>query len=186
MGQLFLLARMLYTVSIRLETPMLGSQPPDTNGVRRFRRGKNNGLLIPVSQWESLFVQACEDMGMDPGCVKTLKFPETIRAPATQLYTRTYNRTKVDRFESIQKNAVLKFQLLVRNVKDIQTVGAPRLNHLFTHVGEWLGISPWGSKFNYGRFSINHITPVRYTEPEEHANTDKKKLQQPEDTHNEP
>jgi hypothetical protein len=154
---------MLYAVQLRLESPLLGDRTPDTMGVRRFQRGKNNEIHIPVSIWRSLLDQAQADIGSHY-TLDSVNMPETIRVSSTQMYTRRYNRTKIDFFESVQKGASVRFDVLVRNQNIKDAPGAPGLHSLLSHIGEWIGISPWGVKFGYGRFKVVHITPIRHNE----------------------
>lgn len=154
---------MLYAVELQLTTPMLGDRYPDHTGIRRFERAKDNHIQIRKELWEGLLHQAQRDMGTGYH-LPAVNFPPSISAPQIQAYKRRYNRTKIDRFEAIQKGAKIRFTLLVRSEPGKPCPGQEGLMKLLSHIGEWIGISPWGRQFDYGRFKVVHVTPKKQQE----------------------
>jgi hypothetical protein len=152
---------MLYSVCLQLKTHMLGSCTPDKTGVRRFNKTSDGLIVINQDIWEELFEQAQNDLDTQYD-LKAIVFPRGIRAPALQQHTRRYNRNKTDFFEAIQPGTNLKFEILIRSSNFRHAPGQEGLLKLLTHVGEWCGISPWGTKFGYGKFAPQSVTPLKH------------------------
>jgi len=65
-------------------------------------------------------------------------------------------------FEAIRENCVLTIKVLV-TATDKQDKFAPdlaRLRDIFRFAGRFLGLSPWGGQYGYGRFDVEEITPL--------------------------
>lgn len=151
---------MLYAIELNLTTAMLGDTRDQGTGVRRFARDANNAIRLGPDVWKNALTMAQADICSHYNLEGVLP-ANWIRTPSTQLYKRRYNQTKTDYFEIVQKGAHLKTEFLVRGHNFPQSPGQDGLTKLLNHIGEWIGISPWGVKYNYGRFTVVHVTPIR-------------------------
>lgn len=126
----------------------------------------DNQIRLPDNFWENHLKLAQQDIC---SCyyLEAVVFPPTVKVPSVQIYKRKYNRSKVDVFESVQKGSSVRIDILVRTTGTNIAPGTQGLRKLLEHIGQWIGISPWGGKYNYGRFEVVHVTPVRYTEQQE-------------------
>lgn len=132
---------------MRLESPMLGSVTTKDR-IRRFARtSTDHDIEIHNQQWGDRIKKASLDLGIhipDGG----VKLPQGFRPPTLHLYQRRYNRTKSELFEAIRKGTVLTIDIVTSLSED-------DFEEILTHVGKYYGLSPWGSKFGYGRFYLD-------------------------------
>jgi len=158
---------MLYEIKIKLTSPWLGQQR--TRGqVRRFRRDNGNRLLIDTAQWQWAFQEAADALHLDKVDVSTIHTESGFDAPSLQLYNRryTYNgKAHTEMFESIREGAVITFDLLVTTPppgpSDSSSVSPPdnvELKSILAFVGKMLGLSPWGTRFGFGKFTVEQVT----------------------------
>ena len=159
----------LYEIKIRLTAPWLGHQKTRSN-VRRFHRGKDGGLAVDLSQWNWTFKQASQALHMDGVDTDTIRPEVNITLPSLVLYRRSYthnNKKMEEMFEAMRENTVITFNVLVtdgtqvKNVKDIvKPIGKEELEKILAFTGKFLGLSPWGGNYGYGRFDIVSVTQL--------------------------
>jgi hypothetical protein len=159
---------MLYEVKIRLLMPWLGSQKTQEQ-VRRFRkisRGDKEGEIeLDRELWDWAYRQAIESLRFTHVDSTTIRAAMSIRCPTLVLYKRKYKspngKTQEEMFECITKGTILTFPLVVTSPQDkLMDKEAPtkkELETLFEFIGEFIGLSPWGSKFGYGTFTLENI-----------------------------
>ena len=157
---------MLYELKIKLTSPWLGQQRTHQH-VRRFRREKNNRLIIDTSQWQWAIQEAAEALHLDCIDVSTIHTESGFDAPSLQLFNRRYThkgKPHEEMFESIRENTTLTFNVLVTKPHPVSTesVGLrppdqEELMALFAFVGKMIGLSPWGTRFGFGRFTVEQI-----------------------------
>lgn len=146
---------------------MLGNKQTKEN-VRRFERDdafKPPRLKIDLAQWYWALGQASEAMGYSNIDQFSVRFEDSMVAPSLELYVRRWdNRREQEMFESISKGTVLTLHpMLLSSQEPSQGVGKRRppttdeLGRMMQCVGDMLGLSPWGSKFGYGRFRVDTI-----------------------------
>jgi len=150
---------------------MLGNKRTK-EGVRRFDRAKafNSHIQLDVAQWLWAIQSAMTAIHMEELDAQAIRLPLTIDAPAIDLYTRKWmdGRTKKQKresFEAIKGGAVITIDVVLLEEPDpadgstrfIQTPTIDEFRKLMTFVGKMLGLSPWGSRFGYGRFSVESI-----------------------------
>lgn len=103
---------------------------------------------------------------LDKSDVDYVRLPTRIVMPKTHLYVRVLDRQNPDKrntFESIQAGTVVSFPILIlgqlesQNKLDLFKSRPPTVEEVkqcFSIIGEDIGLSPWGSKFGYGRFIL--------------------------------
>ena len=165
---------MLLRVKIKLKSPFLGNCRT-TDKIRRFDRSKafKHDIQVDMVRWNWAIEEAIEALGMDldPSAVRVTP---NYKAPKLELYVRRWRdgktgKQKEEMFESIKSGAVLTIDVLVINNKEPEGSNADDvfkkptkedLKDILSLVGRMLGLSPWGSKFGYGRFEVLAITPA--------------------------
>jgi hypothetical protein len=152
----------LYEIKLRLTSPWLGSQRT-TNNVRRFRREKDTLLSVDRSQWNWAFKQAAEALHMDGVDINTIHPQSSINPPTLVLYRRNYthkNKQQHEMFEAMRENTVITLQILV-SAPETNTIkqqpDQPQLKEIFAFIGQFLGLSPWGGSYGYGRFEVEQL-----------------------------
>jgi len=142
---------MLVITRIRLTKPWLGDSQPGRDGIRLF---KKEGRLVKVNEqmWHEQFRSASLEI---PLAVNTAAIvpPPTILPASYHIYTRNYSQVKTDQFESFRKGTILTIEFRIKD----QIASAPTIaqfSDLLSFVGTWLGLSPWGNKFGFGRFEL--------------------------------
>lgn len=159
---------MLYEIQIKLTTPWLGDVVTHTN-VRRFRRYRGGEHLEPDAvQWRWALRQAAESLrlGFHADTVQT---PAWIKAPSLRLYTRKFRkggkgRVREEDFEMIDKGTVLTFHLQVHSGLPGKKGAVPPsrvdLQQALVFVGRFVGLSPFGTAFDYGKFEVRDVRAV--------------------------
>ena len=160
---------MLYDVSIQLTRPMLGDQATQER-IFRFTRGRvspgEEGVFVfelASDFWAWLVREAVDALHLEGVLdVSAIRVPMAMEAPRVTTYRHHYRNKfgtqKVDSFECVSENVKLSFELLLtRPIDEDSGLRAPTAEELKTileFIGKYLGISPWGSKFNFGRFDL--------------------------------
>jgi hypothetical protein len=154
----------LYNLKIKLTSVWLGNQRTREN-VRRFRRDRDGKIAVDLAQWNWTFQQAADALHMDDIDTDTIRPQVNIDPPALVLYRRNYthkNKQQCEMFEALRENCILNIQVLV-TATDKQNKFPPdlaRLNGIFRFTGVFLGLSPWGGQYGYGRFDVDDLTPL--------------------------
>ena len=162
---------MLIKMRLRLRTPLLGNQQTPEN-VRRFVRDdafRPPRLKVDLAQWYWAVGQAMEALGYSGLDQFAVRFEDSMQAPKLQLYVRRWSDTKrgdreQEMFESIGKGTILTFHPLLLSTQEPSQAESRRipptpeeLRKVMSCVGDMLGLSPWGSKFGYGRFTVESL-----------------------------
>ena len=167
---------MLYRIQIKLTSPWLGDQSTHQD-IRRFRRYKGSDKLeTNVVQWKWAIKQAAESLRMLVH-YDTVQAPPWIVSPTLRYYTRKFRKggqgpVKKENFEMIDSGTVLTFHMQVHSdlpgKKDAKPPSRVELKQLLTFVGRFVGLSPFGSTFDYGRFEVREVQPLEQEDiPEE-------------------
>lgn len=118
-------------------------------------------ILVNEQMWREQFRIAASEIPMHVNTASICP-PRTIMPASSHTFVRNYSQVKTDQFESFRKGTILTVEFLIR-----QTLPkAPTLlqfQHLLSFVGTWLGLSPWGSKFGFGRFELIDATDPEQT-----------------------
>lgn len=159
----------LYELKLRLTSSWLGSQRTREN-VRRFRRDKDGKLAVDLSQWSWTFKQAADALHLQNVDTDTIRPQANIDPPTLVLYRRSYthnNKAQFEMFEAMRENTVITFNAVVTGTlynpreENIQTAPTEEeLKNILAFTGKFLGLSPWGGNYGYGRFEIENITKI--------------------------
>lgn len=172
------MAVMIYRLKLKIvEKPWLGQQKTREK-IRKFRRDKKGRVSIDSVEWQWALASAARalECKIDVGTIRT---ESGFDAPGITLFNRKYHhkgKIHEEMFEAIREGTVLTIDILVMESGEIdgQQYNAPTQEELlwiFEYVGMFIGLSPWGSKWGFGRFeveSLERITP-KYTEKKHEA-----------------
>lgn len=163
---------MLYELRIKLTTPMLGDQTTRDN-LRKFDTPPvfNGDIRLSIPRWHWAVSEAAKQADLEHVDARRIMLDHRLRRPSMELYNRSWfeeRRGKSVRcsemFESIRAGAELTLGFLITDVADpsgdvdkLKTPSLGELTVLMQTVGSYIGISPWGSSFGYGRFDVMHI-----------------------------
>jgi hypothetical protein len=156
---------MMLRVRIKLLTPLLGSKAT-RDGVRRFNRdNRMDGDTVPLDMalWHWALSQAADTLGV-PFSGDMVRMADGVKGPALSLYIRRYRRSAggeecKEQFESVRGGAELDipFMLFTSPAPGAGKDGILTLEdfrRILELTGSMVGVSPWGSKFGYGRFRL--------------------------------
>lgn len=140
--------------------------------MRTFDRQKLDGveyLELDNAQWRWALREAFQSMGLIPEVdLDYLRLPVSIKMPTIRMYVRVWDpksKKNNECFESIQAGAVITIPVFILSELEQSSqfngiqIGsrAPTKEEViqaFRIIGESIGLSPWGSKFGYGRFNL--------------------------------
>lgn len=157
---------MLYALKIKLTSQMLGGTVTHEK-IRRFdRRRKSSDLALDAVQWRWVIEQAANSLRL-PVRTDAIAIPPGIQAPSFAIYRRHFwrNGTQGKRervfedFECINVGAVLTIYLQVADALPGKSQGRRTptkadVENIFVFAGQFIGLSPWGSNYDYGRFNV--------------------------------
>lgn len=150
---------MLLDLKIRLGKPFLGSMSPDNRGIRRFRMDGEK-VAVHTEFWREQFRIAAMQLHY-PINVQTLHPPVGITPASIHLFRRIFSKRRVELFESFRAGTVLMFDFMVR--EDLpQCPDVVQFKNMLGFVGEYLGLSQFGSKFGFGRFQLIDVNLKKY------------------------
>ena len=158
-----------FTIRIKVTRPFLGARW--SQGVKTFDMEEKDGVkyFIPDnSQWRWALKEALGSLNLvpevDPDYVR---LPVSILAPTVRRYSRAWdpkNPTKREDYESFQAGTVITFPVFILSQLEQPVFNGIRIEsrpptkdeliNCFKIIGENIGLSPWGSKFGYGRFIV--------------------------------
>ncbi len=139
---------------------MLGSQHSPKK-IQVFTRAACGGISfsLPIWGWavnnaaQQLKISDFDDESIRPARVWS-------ELPPIALHRRNWNKggqMKSEDFESFTEGSVVAVKMFLasphRGIGGRQ-VSVEELYDIGSHVGEYFGLSPWGSKFGYGRFQV--------------------------------
>lgn len=178
---------MLIDIKLRVTSKFLGSKNTHA-GIFRFRRtdgntgDKDSLLLIEQDIWRWAMLGAVGSLGMNVD-VDVIHLPPGIRLGAVYLFERRYKtrprpphyqgKEKTSKHEVIREGSILGFKLAIsdsrpdkKNPPPPPTIGD--VEKIFNYIGEYVGLSPFGSQFGFGRF---HVHAVRRVTPNDSSDT---------------
>lgn len=132
---------------------------------------KNGEIMWEVNQtqWRWVLSEALAALPFsNETSVDYIRLPIYIKCPNVQLYERKFRDKTGERqtelFESFPGGSRITVPVFVLGSLDADSASGGGLRPptteevlaIFEEAGENIGISPWGSKFGYGRFNIAH------------------------------
>lgn len=159
----------MVTITCRLDTPFLGDIH-DRKMLKfdTIKSGDELWLRINTAQWRWALKEAMDSIGiLGESSVDFIRLPFKVKAPTVRLYSlRSSGKDNrpPSTHESFQAGTVLTFNVfLLSELENCSTMQAAfkqrpptkdEVVECFKIIGECIGLSPWGSKTGYGRFSV--------------------------------
>ena len=156
-------------VRIKFTRPFLGTRP-NRDGIKTIDTDKRPGeagdimLCLDQAQWRWAMKEAIDSMGLSgQTSVDFIRFPVKAKAPKISKYMKVFdskNPKKNPVFECFPAGSILSFSVFLLGSVEGESCNRkrPLTENEFIEclklVGEFIGISPWGSKFGYGRFEV--------------------------------
>lgn len=170
----------LVNVRLRLRKAVLGARRSDT--IRKLDTCIEDGRTMwEISQphWLWALGEARDALGLADVSLDYIRLPLRVEVSrAVNPYVRTYRPPgggpRVDEmFESVRSGTVINVKVLVLGtVEDGSDTSGKRppspeeLLDMLDIVGDSIGISPWGSKYGYGRFAVERNAAVQQKQTE--------------------
>lgn len=155
---------MLYDLRVRVESPFLGDNRYPN--IRRFRRapGSEEWWLLRIPQWHWACKEAATALGMVDVDTSQVHFTEKFRRATAILYRHNFTRNGQqahEMFEAVNKNSILTFEVFLPETPERGGKTRPptrdELRKIFEFIGQYVGLSPWGSQFGFGRFTVEDV-----------------------------
>lgn len=157
-------------LSCRLDTPFLGNLH-GRDHIMRFdtvKDGEDTFLKVNMAQWRWAVREALDSMGILADTnVDYIRMPIKLKAPTIRYYSLRGSSKEGGRnsvHESFQAGTVLTVPLFLLSALEGSDGMAGLFNQrppteeeaveCFKTIGECIGLSPWGSKSGFGRFSL--------------------------------
>ena len=143
---------------MKLESPFLGDIKK-RDRVRRFKMHKDGGICLDTKQWMFAISEAVKSTELKVN-LDAIRLPQDIKVSRVDLYTRRWHDSSgmhSEDFECIRSGSIVSVDILSMTGSESSNEPGPDkedLYEIFNFIGNWIGLSPWGSKFNYGRFKI--------------------------------
>lgn len=158
---------MLYDVKLRIKTPVVGNSYDATRRLFAFPREDSAWALDQNTKhtWCGLMENAVESLGVDID-PDIFRWPRSLLLPSLHLLEMNGTGGRKVRHEMIPKNVILTIPIMVR-MTDGETVfkqpTEKQIYEIFRFIGQYEGISPFGSAAGFGLFDIKGVYPVGRT-----------------------
>jgi hypothetical protein len=117
-----------------------------------FQRDGQNQLVFQQSWFHSAFTRAIDIARIRGVKASDIQVDLTFTAP-TQIYKRRYGDSKYRTHEAIMPGTRVVFCALVADQVTDQV-----LRMLLERMGKFIGLSPYGYRLGYGKFSVADVT----------------------------
>lgn len=155
-------------LKIKLTTPWLGDKL--TRGVKKFNMLHAGGVhyvKVNTAQWRWALREAMDAIGvLAESNVDYIGIPTKLKSPSVQLFTldsqAQSGKPRKQMHECFSAGTVLTLPMFLHHelnqpgpsILPERPITPDELIQCFDIIGENIGLSPWGSKFGYGRFTV--------------------------------
>jgi hypothetical protein len=137
-------------VTIKFITPCLGGvRRPDYD---RFLRNNDGQIIFMGAWWQKLFEYGAKAYGRQQKLVRKIDVHPIIEGEP-QRYRRFWTDTDFKEHEAF----LIDSQIIVRMMLP-SGLSVEDLRHIMDTAGQYQGISPYGWKHNFGRFTVVDVT----------------------------
>lgn len=164
---------MLVELKLRIKSPVVGNTWDHGRNMYIFPRDEGAWALGRQEKhtWGGLVENAVESLqeDFDPS---VLRWPRHLLLPSLYLLEvmprkiPSQGKPRVARHEAIPRNTVLTIPVLFRSTDGENTLPPPdfeQLNRIFGFIGQYEGISPFGSEVGFGLFKVESISTLGRT-----------------------
>lgn len=166
---------MLLLSRVRLSSNLMGIRRTPVRGgcVRRFERLPDGRLKTPLPVWDWALRESFETFGWrDLVDWSSVRPDVAFQAERLDIYTRRWNKGAEkmhEDFEAVLEGQEVSLPIIVSQGPD--AIGMRRsvktrmpdldeLAAILSFIGRFLGISPWGNRYGYGRFELIDIKQI--------------------------
>lgn len=154
---------MLVDAQIKLKTPLLGDKVC-RDRVKRFSRENSVATgILPLDT--PLWIWALSEAAKSLNIVYTpeaFRMASEVTSPTICLYNRKWvdkkGRKHTDQFEAVRAGTILTVPFILFDNpspgKEGPVLSLKEFGDMLSLTGSMIGVSPWGSKFGYGRFKL--------------------------------
>jgi hypothetical protein len=148
---------------------MLGDRRVKTRRVFNRPAALKGSIRLDINYWNWLIDESGKALKVNHIRSSRVWIDDELKCPSLRLYNRPYVRTnkrtgeriREDQlFEMIDVGTALTFQVMAvesegpEEESNQTPIEVEDLKRVFSVIGSNLGISPWGSKFGYGRYKL--------------------------------
>lgn len=150
---------MLHTLKLELLTEMLGNLQ-SAQGIKKFKRVKSGAIAFDFATWSWASSNAANQLGITFDEANLRPSPSWCHTPRVIIHKRNWEKNgvpMVDTFESFQPHNEISIKMFIAKPAQGSRGNAPtpaEVVQMAEIVGEYFGLSPWGSKFGCGRFKV--------------------------------
>lgn len=119
----------------------------------KFQRASDGSIIWSQSWWHAVLTKAKQELDMDV-IVTDMAFSLSITAE-TGVYRRRYSGKKFRNHEAIKTGTQVRFDFALKNAVTME-----ELTTMMTHIGEFIGISPYGYNLGYGKFKVIDVVSL--------------------------
>jgi len=141
----------LVSFSLEFLTHVLANQVGPNGEPDHFQRDSAGSLVFSSAWWHSAFCAAIDMLRMRGIKGVDIQMDLQVRAP-TQVYARRYGDDQFRRHEAIMPGTRVDFTGIVAD-----HVTEQMLHTLLDRMGKSIGLSPYGFRLGFGRFSIINV-----------------------------
>lgn len=142
------------TFTLEFTTHVLANGTGPKGEPDHFQRDGANQIVFNQSWWHSAFSRAIEFVRMRGIKASDIQMDLTFTAP-TQVYKRRYGSNGQDHYrphEAIMPGTRVTFNAMVSDA-----VTAQVLRGLLERIGKYIGISPYGYRLGFGKFTVIEV-----------------------------
>jgi len=140
------------SITVEFLTPclVLGPIDRDTN-CEYFERDSHNNIVWNQAWWYSAITKTISMFKLKDVSAKDFNWALAVVAK-TETYNVKYSGTKYRNHECLPAREPVTFEAVVPDDLDEEVI-----NELFTRMGKYVGISPYGYNLGYGKFGLLSI-----------------------------
>lgn len=138
--------------TIRFTTPSLGAVRGPVNKMLRNAEGN---VLFLQTWWRAGLGYASQALSRYQNEVTRIQSDPIVEG-ATTIFKRYYSPTHFQEHEAFDTNAEIRVRFCLP-----KRVTAEGFHELLSVAGQYVGISPYGFKNDYGRFVVVDVSPVK-------------------------
>lgn len=134
-------------IEVEFLQPCLSCGNREDGDSDKFQRASDGSIIWSQSWWHAVLTRAKKDLDMDVD-VADFAFSLSITAD-TSSYRRKYGGKKFRVHEAIMTGTQVKFDFALKNNATLE-----ELETMMKHIGQFIGISPYGYNLGYGKFRV--------------------------------
>lgn len=152
---------MFSKITVKLTSPFLGSSKPNSNGIREIVKIDNNPKLF-IQRFNQLCSKYAEELNIgdfNNEIIKVTSYLETRNDTTieSRKFKNKFGMSVVEEFEAYPAGSFLSFGCYI----DEKKIKLDHAVKIIECIGKYDGFTQFGYKWNYGRFDIITIEPVK-------------------------